>query len=112
MPDATARDQLARICSLIMNGHYDDPDDDAYALAEEIIGRGWRPPARTVSTVEGLEGFPERAVISDASGGVAVCLGNRYSNVAGNVWGVEGGAWLLSRGVPLPAVVLREAVIA
>ena len=58
MSDTTPRDQLAQIIYDTLNGKYGDftmPDD----AADAIIAAGWRPPARTVTTVE------ERAAVRE-----------------------------------------------
>lgn len=64
MSDTTLRDQLADIISHTENltdeeGSWALPED----VADEIIRAGWRPPARTVSTVEDYgETIPARTV--------------------------------------------------
>jgi hypothetical protein len=40
----------------------------AEAIADELIGCGWRPPARTVSTVEELDALADGTVIRDIFG--------------------------------------------
>ena len=67
MSDMTTRDQLAQIIYDTLNGQYGDfnmPDD----AADKIIAAGWRPPARTIATVEELDALPEGTVIRSADG--------------------------------------------
>ena len=62
MSDTTPRDQLAQIIYDTLNGKYGDftmPDD----AADAIIAAGWRPPARTVTTVEQLDALPKGTAI-------------------------------------------------
>lgn len=109
MSDTTPRDQLAQICSLIMDGHYDDPDDDAYALAEEIISRGWRPPARVVTTVEELDALPWRTVIREIGTGPRGFIRGFISEKDDDLWMATGSDLLCpSSDIWLPAVILYE----
>ena len=64
MSDTTPRDQLAQIIYDTLNGKYGDfamPDD----AADAIIRAGWRPPARTVTTVEQLDALPVGSIVRD-----------------------------------------------
>ena len=40
------------------------------ALADAVLAAGWRPPARTIASVEELDSLPPRAVIADREGGI------------------------------------------
>lgn len=53
MSDTTARDQLAK---LVLNR-------DEWDAADTILEAGWRPPARTVSTVEELDALVAHTVV-------------------------------------------------
>lgn len=72
----------------------------AEALADELIGRGWQPPARVVSTVEELYALPEQTVIRDHDGTVA-------ENWDGT-WFSTGGDRYWHETLALPATVLYE----
>ena len=60
MTDTTLRDQLAE---LVLNR-------DEWDAADAILAAGWRPPARTVSTVEELDALAHMTVIRSALGTV------------------------------------------
>lgn len=67
MSDTTARDRLARIiwdCEYLSRAVLADCED----IADEIVSRGWRPPAHTVTTVEELDALPDGTIIRDALG--------------------------------------------
>ena len=97
MSDSTPRDQLAQIIYDTLNGQYGDfcmPDD----AADAILEAGWRPPARTVTTVEELDALPEGTMIRDSEGTVAENWdGTWYVTGAGRYWNED-----------LPATVLYE----
>lgn len=70
MRDATPRDRLAQIINEHMEADVPEtvadkhePVDADYAMADAIIAAGWRPPARVVTTVEGLDALPARRII-------------------------------------------------
>ena len=103
MSDTEARDQLAQI----INEHYYDGRSgwisyEARQKAEErmadaILAAGFRPPARTVTTVEELDALPELAVIRDSEGTVAELAFGMWFSSDGRVFGLR-----------LPATVLYE----
>lgn len=66
----TARDDLAHVLSEWL-------DDEAplnlrryVTVADAVVAKGWRPPARTVSTVEELEALPSGAILAIANSSV------------------------------------------
>lgn len=68
MPDTTPREKLAQIIYDTLNGQYGDfnmPDD----AAEAIISAGWRPPVRTVSTVEQAKALRDGTLVVTRMGG-------------------------------------------
>ena len=80
MSDTTPRDQLAQIIYDTLNGQYGDftmPDD----AADAIIRAGWRPPARTVTTVEERAAVRRGTVVRSASGTIA-CRYDKWNAVA------------------------------
>lgn len=99
MSDTEARDQLGLIISAYRRNAEVAWDEDLM-LADHLLEQGWRPPARTVTTVEELDALPELAVIRDSEGTVAECaFGQWYSTDGDHYW----------HGVlALPATVLYE----
>ena len=80
MSDTTPRDQLAQIIYDTLNGKYGDftmPDD----AADAIIAAGWRPPARTVTTVEERAAVRRDTVVRSASGTIA-CRHDKWNAVS------------------------------
>ena len=107
MSEREERDQLAQIIYDTLSGQYGDfsmPDDAAKA----ILAAGFRPPARTVSTVEELDALPDRSVIVAADCAILQCVGSGQPDWDGNVWCDEEARWWGSCDVDLPATVLYE----
>ena len=95
MSDTTPRDQLAQI----INEHMEAD----YAMADAIIAAGWRPPARTVTTVEELDALPKESVVRNAE---RTELCEKWHD---NKWWEMGNEYSFnSDGVALPATVLYE----
>ena len=103
MNDTTARDELAMIiwdCEDLNRAVLADCKD----IATEILEAGFRPPARTVTTVEELDALPDDTLLLTA---------RHLSNL---VYEVEDGeAWLAGYGYGirldpelLPATVIYE----
>ena len=75
MSDLTPRDQLAQIINKYMEADVPEtvadkhePVDADYSMADAIVNAGWRPPARTVTTVEELDALAKGTVVLDAHG--------------------------------------------
>lgn len=70
MPDSTARDQLADLIEWAETDYATRPTTvpRADATAAAILAAGWRPPARTITTVEEAEALPEGTVVLDSEG--------------------------------------------
>ena len=109
MSDTTSRDKLAELLADDWN-----PDRDPILTAmfrdyaQTILEAGWRPPARVVTTVEGLDALPDRSVIVAADHTILQCVGYGQPDWDGNVWCDEEARWLGSADVDLPATVLYE----
>lgn len=71
MSDTTARDRLAQIIERALRDMWDDTTEYAKDVADAILKAGFRPPARTVTTVEELDALAEGTVIRDSEGTVA-----------------------------------------
>ena len=81
MSDTTPRDQLAQIIYDTLNRKYGDftmPDD----AADAIIRAGWRPPARTVTTVEQLDALPVGSIVVRSASGTIACRYDKWNAVA------------------------------
>lgn len=68
MSDTETRNQLAQIISDAENrtdeeGSWALPED----VADAIIRAGWRPPARTITTLEELDALVDGAYVKDAN---------------------------------------------
>ena len=93
MSDATTRDQLAK---LIVNR-------DEFDGADAIIAAGWRPPARTVTTVEELDALPKGSVVRGA-GRAAL-----YEKWGDDTWAEPGYEYTFSGcGIYPPVTVIYE----
>lgn len=116
MSDTEARDQLAQIIQDTRVGPdgetwdelYFDVPPKAQEMATAILNAGWRPPARTVSTVEELDALPGRSVIVAADCAILQCVGSGQPDWDGNVWCDEEARWWGSCDVALPATVIYE----
>lgn len=96
MSDTTARDRLAALLADDWNPERDPILTAMFRdYAQTILKAGWRPPARTVGTVEELDALPEGTIIRDSEGTVAT----RHS--------AEGGCYG-HEILALPAIVLYE----
>ena len=107
MPDTTARDQLAQIIYNVVDPQYGDfctPID----AADAILAAGFRPPARTVTTVEEVNALPDRSVVVAANRTILQCVGSVQPDWDGNVWCDAESRWWGSGDVTLPATVLWE----
>ena len=102
MSDTTPRDQLAQIIYDTLNGQYGDftmPDD----AADKIIRAGWRPPARTVTTVEELDALPVGSIVRDVE---RSALDEKWDD---NMWAeVAYESTFSSSSIRTPATVLWE----
>ena len=102
MSDTTPRDQLAQIIYDTLNGQYGDftmPDD----AADKIIRAGWRPPARTVTTVEELDALPVGSIVRDVE---RAALDEKWDD---NMWAEVGyEPTFSSSSIHTPAIVLYE----
>ena len=102
MSDTTPRDQLAQIIYDTLNGQYGDftmPDD----AADKIIRAGWRPPARTVTTVEQLDALPVGSIVRDDE---RAALDEKWDD---NLWAEVGYEYTFSSSsIHTPATVLWE----
>ena len=103
MSDTTPRDQLARIISDAENctdeeGSWALPED----VADAILAAGFRPPARTVTTVEELDALEDGAVVLDAEDYVTRVLDGEFCLVG---WTVEAFS---SEEIAIPATVVYE----
>lgn len=101
MSDLTLRDRLVDLIEWAETDTYATSQPDGMArttiLATAILDAGWRPPARTVTTVEELDALPELAVIRDSEGTVADLAFGMWFSSDGRVFGLR-----------LPATVLYE----
>lgn len=83
MSDTTARDQLAGVARRALPMSSEAIwDATSHAIAREVQKAGWRPPIRTVSTVEELDSLAEDAIVIDV-------LGTPHVH-SGRMW-IEGG---------------------
>ena len=115
MSDTEARDQLAQIINEHMEADVPEtvadkhePVDADYAMATAILAAGWRPPARTVTTVEEVDALPDRSVVVAANRTALQCVGSMQPYWYGNVWCDAESRWWGSGDVTLPATVLWE----
>lgn len=122
MPDTTARDQLAGELLGVLAVASSFPEraqvrligQDMRQLAERcadaIIAAGWRPPVRTVTTVEGLDALAVGTVVVEGDHTTPDDTGLGFSVVPGvfhrfpNGWYVVAGHG--PRDIPLPVTVL------
>lgn len=111
MGDTTPRDRLAQIIYDTLNGQYGDfcmPDD----AADAILEAGWRPPARTITTLEELDALAVGSVVVDGDHTTPDDTGLGFSEMPGVFhrflyeWYVVAGHG--PRDVPLPVTVLWE----
>ena len=102
MSDTTDRNLLAQIIYDTLNGQYGDftmPDD----AADEIIRAGWRPPARTVTTVEELDALPVGSIVRDVE---RAALDEKWDD---NMWAEVAYEYTFSSSlIHTPAIVLYE----
>lgn len=97
MNDTEARDQLGLTISAYWRNSEVAWDEDL-RLADHLLEQGWRPPVRTVTTVEELDALADMSVIRDAQDRVMrLCDGEFYEV------GYEVDVW-----PTLPATVLYE----
>lgn len=86
MSDTEARDRLARIildCEDLNRAVLADCED----IADAILAAGFRPPARTVTTVEELDALAEGTMIRYSEGTVAEKWGGTWCMTgAGRYW--------------------------
>ena len=84
----------------------------AEAVADELIERGWRPPARVVTTVQELDALPVGAIIMEGDHGTPDDTGWGFKTMPGvfhrfpEGWHVVSG--IGERAPDLPATVLYE----
>lgn len=75
MSDLTLRDRLVDLIEWAETDTYATSQPDGMArttiLADAILDAGWRPPARTVTTVEELDALADGTVVRDSEGTVA-----------------------------------------
>ena len=77
MSDTEARDRLAQIIEEhYYDGRsgwisYEDRQEAEERMADAILAAGFRPPARTVTTVEELDALPDGTVVRDSEGATA-----------------------------------------
>ena len=73
MSDTEARDRLIDLIEWAETDTYATSQPDGMArttiLATAILDAGWRPPARTVSTVEEAEALPDGTLVVTRTGG-------------------------------------------
>ena len=119
MSDLTPRDQLAQIINKYMEADVPEtvadkhePVDADYSMADAIVNAGWRPPARTVTTVEELDALPVGAIIMEGDHGTPDDTGWGFKTMPGvfhrfpEGWHVVAG--IGERAPDLPATVLWE----
>ena len=104
MSDTEARDRLVDLIEWAETDTYATSQPDGMArttiLADAILAAGFRPPARTVGTVEEFDALPDGTVIRDSGECVAESwLGMWYVTGGGRYGGIELG---------LPATVVWE----
>ena len=112
MSDTTPRDQLAQIINEHMEADVPEtvadkhePVDADYAMSDAIIAAGWRPPARTVTTVEELDALPDMTVILEIGRNWRFV----FRKLGDNYWvadGIEDAYPAMD--IKLPATVLYE----
>ena len=102
MSDTTDRNLLAQIIYDTLNGQYGDfcmPDD----AADAILEAGWRPPARTVTTVEELDALPVGSIVRDVE---RAALDEKWDD---NMWAEVAYEYTFSSSsIHTPATVLWE----
>lgn len=59
------KDDLARLIAHTGRGHSGPIESIAPVLAAQIVAAGWRPPARTVTTVEELGALAFGTLVKD-----------------------------------------------
>ena len=102
MSDKNGRDKLAQIIYDTLNGQYGDFTMPADA-ADAIIAAGWRPPARTVTTVEELDALPVGSIVRDVE---RAALDEKWDD---NLWAeVCYESTFSSSMIHTPAIVLWE----
>lgn len=99
MSDTETRDQLGLTISAYRRNSEVAWDEDLM-LADHLLKQGWRPPARTVTTVEELDALPVGTVIRDSIEYVAESLHG--------MWYVTGGGRHGGTELALPATVIYE----
>lgn len=83
----SARDELAQLLddSVLTHTGRSVGDISSGRVAGDLLAAGWRPPARTVSTVEERGALPAGVVVCAASGTIAC----RHHSGVGVVFGDE-----------------------
>lgn len=93
MSDLTLRDRLVDLIEWAETDTYATSQPDGMArttiLATAILDAGWRPPARTVTTVEELDALPEGTMIRDSEGTVAENWDGTWHSTEGGCYGHE-----------------------
>ena len=124
MSDTTARDQLVGELLGVLAVASSFPEraqvrllgQDMRPLAEkcatEILNAGWRPPARTVITVEELDALAVGSVVVEGDHGTPDDTGMGFKTMPGVFHRLPDGWYVVAgygpRDVPLPALVLWE----
>ena len=82
------------------------------AVADHLLAQGWRPPARTVSTVEELDALAVGSVVVEGDHGTPDDTGMGFNTMPGVFHRFPDGWYVVAgygpRYVPLPAIVLWE----
>ena len=75
----------------------------AEAVADELIERGWRPPARVVTTVQELDALPVGSIVRDVE---RAALDEKWDD---NMWAEVAYEYTFSSSmIHTPAIVLYE----
>ena len=113
MSDTTPRDRLAKLLA-------DDWNPDRAPVltamfrdyAQTALNAGWRPPARTVSTVEELYALAVGSVVVEGDHGTPDDTGMGFKTMPGVFHRFIDGWYVVAgygpRDVPLPATILWE----
>jgi hypothetical protein len=89
-----------------------NPNTFVSDLADAILAAGWRPPARTVSTVEELEALPVRSVVRERDTGTLLGIETvpgvfeKFPNDLG--WFCVAGHGDRTAEIEFPATVIHE----
>ena len=106
----SARDELADLINEFMESDVPESVPDKheplgidYAAADAILAAGWRPPARTVTTVEELDALPVGSIVRDVE---RSALDEKWDD---NLWAeVAYESTFSSSSIHTPATVLWE----